>query len=70
MHPAFATMQFGPFLTDLITVVRLISSFGDALSQYLEEHLLPQVDEPIDSTSGSTQGSSSTRNGSAVRTAS
>jgi hypothetical protein len=51
MHPAFATMQLGPFLTDYHR--RSVDQrFRNALGQYLEEHLLPQVDEPFDSTTG------------------
>jgi hypothetical protein len=52
MHPAFATIQFGPFLTQYHQ--RAVNKeFREALSAYLEAELLPQVDEPFGSTTGS-----------------
>jgi len=51
MHPAFATIKFGPFKTEYHNT-SVDAEFREALSEYLVAHLLPQVDEPFDRTSG------------------
>jgi hypothetical protein len=52
MHPAFSNIQFGPFATSYHRSA-VDDSFREAFSTYLEKELLPQVDEPFDSTVGS-----------------
>jgi hypothetical protein len=51
VHPAFATVQFGPFETAYHRKA-VDAEFREALSTYLEKELLPQVDEPFESTEG------------------
>jgi hypothetical protein len=51
MHPAFASIQFGPFASTYHRdAVR--DDFKEALSTFLEAELLPQVEQPYDSTTG------------------
>lgn len=51
MADAFATIQFGPFSTEYHR--RAVNGeFRAALFAYLSDKLLPQVDEPFDSTAG------------------
>jgi hypothetical protein len=52
MHPAFASIVFGPFQTAYHSGA-VDEQFREALSFYLEQDLLPQVDEPFESTEGS-----------------
>jgi hypothetical protein len=52
MSPVFATIRFGPFSTDYHRRA-IDAGFREALGRYLTEELLPQVDEPFESTSGS-----------------
>jgi len=52
MHPAFATIVFGPFATNYHREIAN-DSFKEALSAFLESELLPQVEQPYESTSGS-----------------
>ena len=51
MHPAFTTIEFGPFQT---AYHREAVDFGfrEELSKFLERELLPQVDEPFRRTRG------------------
>jgi len=51
MHPAFATIQFGPFDT-AYHQAPVDEGFREALSSFLEGELLPQVDEPFQRTQG------------------
>lgn len=51
MHPAFTTIQFGPFHTAYHREAD-DSGFREALSEFLERELLPQVDEPFTHTQG------------------
>ena len=51
MHPAFDTLQFGPFKSDYHSAT-VGAEFREALNDYLAAQLLPQVDEPFDSTAG------------------
>src|ERR1700742_856967 len=51
MHPAFVTIQFGPFLTSYHQKAVDVQ-FRELLGAYLEKELLPQVEEPFDSTTG------------------
>jgi hypothetical protein len=52
MHPAFATIVFGPFATEYHRAT-VNDSFKEALSEFLESALLPQVEQPFESTCGS-----------------
>lgn len=52
MHPCFAAINFGPFQSDYHAIA-VDSRFREALSTYLASELLPQVDKPFESTSGS-----------------
>jgi len=52
MHPAFSNIRYGPFHTDYHRVA-VDDGFCEALSAYLEEQLLPQVEDPFESTEGS-----------------
>jgi hypothetical protein len=54
MHPAFATIEYGPFATAYHRAA-LDDDFKSALSMFLESELLPQVDERFESTSGTLQ---------------
>lgn len=51
MHPAFASIVFGPFQTTYHSAA-VDDRFREALALYLEQDLLPQVDEPFESTEG------------------
>ncbi len=51
MHPAFATIEFGPFQTAYHRGA-VDEGFREALSEFLERELLPQVDEPFSHTKG------------------
>jgi len=51
MHPAFATIEFGPFKSNYHKAA-VDAGFREALNDYLVAQLLPQVDEPFDSTVG------------------
>lgn len=51
MHPVFAAIQFGPFKSEYHQSA-VDEDFREALSGYLVAQLLPQVDEPFDSTAG------------------
>jgi hypothetical protein len=51
VHPAFATIEFGPFETSYHREV-VDERFREALSSYLERELLPQVSEPYETTKG------------------
>src|SRR5688572_7817443 len=51
MHPAFATIAFGPFRSDYHNAA-VNEDFREALSDYLASQLLPQVDEPFATTTG------------------
>lgn len=52
MYPAFTNIVYGPFHTAYHREA-VDEKFREALAAYLEKHLLPQVDEPYDSTEGS-----------------
>jgi len=51
MHPAFTTIEFGPFKSTYHNGA-VDTDFREALSDYLAAQLLPQVDEPFDTTFG------------------
>lgn len=51
MHPAFANIQFGPFASAYHSGAMTLE-FKEALGAFLEEELLPQVEQPFESTSG------------------
>lgn len=51
MHPAFSTIEFGPFRSEYHRVA-VDADFREALSDYLVAELLPQVDQPFGSTTG------------------
>lgn len=51
MHPAFATIEFGPFKSDYHKAA-VDTDFRDLLNDYLVGQLLPQVDEPFENTVG------------------
>ncbi|PXX38524.1 hypothetical protein [Undibacterium pigrum] len=51
MHPAFSSIQFGPFASAYHSQ-STSAEFKLAFSKFLEQHLLPQVEHPFDSTSG------------------
>lgn len=51
MHPVFASIQYGPFSTSYHRSV-VTDAFREALSIFLEEAVLAQVDEPFDATEG------------------
>lgn len=51
MHPAFSSIQFGPFASAYHTEA-INTEFKEALSEFLELRLLPQVEQPFESTSG------------------
>jgi hypothetical protein len=51
MHPAFATIELGPFHTAYHNTV-VDESFREALSAFLETELLPQLDEDYRRTQG------------------
>jgi len=52
MSPVFSTIVFGPFSTEYHR--RAVNDeFREALDTYLSKELLPQVDEPFESTTGS-----------------
>jgi hypothetical protein len=51
MHPAFATIRLGPVVTEYHRRA-VDEQFWEDLSAYLEARLLPQLDEPYDSTEG------------------
>lgn len=51
MHPAFATIEFGPFQTAYHNMA-VDEAFREALSVYLERELLPQLDEDYERTQG------------------
>jgi len=51
MHPAFASIQFGPFASTYHRDA-VDCAFKDALSGFLEAELLPQVEQPYESTTG------------------
>ncbi|WP_434041537.1 MULTISPECIES: hypothetical protein [Sorangium] len=51
MHPAFASIQFGPFASAYHSSAMTLE-FKEALGAFLEEKLLPQVEQPFESTSG------------------
>jgi len=51
MSPVFTTIQFGPFSTEYHR--RAVNEqFRESLDAYLSKELLPQVEEPFDSTAG------------------
>ncbi len=54
MHPAFASIRFGPFKSDYHEVAT-VGQFREGLNDYLVRKLLPQVDEPFTSTTGALQ---------------
>jgi hypothetical protein len=51
MHPAFSTIEFGPFQTAYHRGA-VDDGFREALSEFLERELLPQLDEPCTRTQG------------------
>ncbi|MFA5027484.1 MAG: hypothetical protein WC713_06370 [Candidatus Methylomirabilota bacterium] len=51
MHPAFANIQFGPFASTYHREA-VNDQFREALSVLLEAELLPQVEQPYESTTG------------------
>ena len=51
MHPAFEKIEFGPFRSEYHNEATT-SEFQKALDDYLTAELLPQVNEPFDSTFG------------------
>lgn len=51
MHPAFASIEFGPFSSDY-HVAGVNTEFKSALSDFLEREMLPQVEGPFRSTKG------------------
>jgi hypothetical protein len=51
MHPAFSTIEFGPFDATYHRAV-VDDRFREALSEFLERELLPQVDGPFSRTQG------------------
>jgi len=51
MHPAFSTIDFGPFHTTYHRQA-VDEDFRQALSDFLERELLPQVDQPFTHTRG------------------
>jgi hypothetical protein len=50
MHPAFAVIQFGPFASAYHSAA-MTPEFKEALGAFLEKELLPQVEQPFESTS-------------------
>ena len=52
MHEAFATIEFGPFASNYHRQA-VDARFKEALSDYLQRELLPQVEEHFDTTRGS-----------------
>lgn len=51
MHPAFTNIQFGPFASAYHSG-EMTAEFIEALGSFLELKLLPQVEYPVESTSG------------------
>ena len=51
MSPVFAAIKFGPFSTAYHRSA-VSDDFREALDSYLSKELLPQVDEPFESTAG------------------
>ncbi|WP_437640467.1 hypothetical protein [Sorangium sp. So ce854] len=51
MHPAFASVRFGPFASAYHSEA-MTPAFKEALGAFLEKELLPQVERPFESTSG------------------
>jgi hypothetical protein len=51
MHPAFTTIEFGPFQTAYHREA-VDGGFREALSEFLERELLPQLDGPFTGTQG------------------
>jgi hypothetical protein len=51
MHPAFNNIEFGPFDTAYHRAA-VDEGFREALSEFLERELLPQVEEPFSRTQG------------------
>ncbi len=51
MHPAFASIQFGPFASTYHREC-VNDDFKEAFSAFLEAELLPQIEQPYESTTG------------------
>jgi hypothetical protein len=51
MNPVFQTIRYGPFHTDYHRSA-VDEDFKESLSRFLEAEVLPQVDEPFDTTEG------------------
>lgn len=52
MHSIFSNIQFGPFKSNYHALA-ITEDFKDGLNDYLEKHLLTQVEEPFEAVSGS-----------------